>query len=72
MTIDWLRRGDEGGERITKLGSESFRAESSAAILIGIAIISAGDRPMSSGVSDGRGTSEAPWIEVTGSPHLAS
>ena len=27
---------------------------------------------MSSGVTDGSGASEAPWIEVTGSPHLAA
>jgi uncharacterized protein (TIGR03032 family) len=26
---------------------------------------------MSSGVTDGSGASDAPWIEVTGSPHLA-
>ena len=41
------------------------------AILIGVLISSTKGRLMSGGVGEGGGAAEAPWIEVTGSPHLA-
>src|SRR5262249_28760324 len=50
---------------------EKIRVERKAHYTDRVAILFARDRPMSSGVADSGGASGAPWVQVTGSSHLA-